>query len=80
MWDGYFSDFDRNFAIHHASDEAHETHHRLYDPILAKPDTPLVRLNSGKWQASCHHPVNWRAADARLLYWRFTIMALTRCR
>ena len=38
VWDGYFSDFDRNFAMHHASDEAHETHHRLYDATKAAID------------------------------------------
>jgi Xaa-Pro dipeptidase len=38
VWDGYFSDFDRNFAMHHASDEAHETHHRLYDATQAAID------------------------------------------
>jgi Xaa-Pro aminopeptidase len=38
VWDGYFSDFDRNFAIHHANDEAHETHHRLYDATQAAID------------------------------------------
>jgi Xaa-Pro aminopeptidase len=38
VWDGYFSDFDRNFAIHHASDEAHEAHHRLYDATQAAID------------------------------------------
>ena len=35
VWDGYFSDFDRNFAMHHASDAAHEAHHRLYDATEA---------------------------------------------
>ncbi len=38
VWDGYFSDFDRNFAMHHASDEAHEAHHRLYDATQAAID------------------------------------------
>ena len=31
IWDGYFSDFDRNFAMHYASDTAKEAHHRLFD-------------------------------------------------
>jgi Xaa-Pro aminopeptidase len=38
VWDGYFSDFDRNFAMHHASDEAHKTHHQLYDATQAAID------------------------------------------
>ncbi|MDG2475188.1 MAG: Xaa-Pro peptidase family protein [Paracoccaceae bacterium] len=29
IWDGYFSDFDRNFALGHASDEAIEAHEKL---------------------------------------------------
>ena len=31
VWDGYFSDFDRNFALGHATDEAIEAHERLID-------------------------------------------------
>ena len=38
VWDGYFSDFDRNFAIHHASDAAKEAHHRLFDATEASLD------------------------------------------
>ena len=38
VWDGYFSDFDRNFAIHHASDAAKEAHHRLFDATEAALD------------------------------------------
>ena len=38
VWDGYFSDFDRNFAIHHASDSAKEAHHRLFDATEAALD------------------------------------------
>ena len=38
VWDGYFSDFDRNFAIHHASDAANEAHHRLFDATEAALD------------------------------------------
>ncbi len=44
VWDGYFSDFDRNFALHHANDAACLAHNRLYDAIEAalsilKPET-----------------------------------------
>lgn len=35
LWDGYFSDFDRNFAIGSASDDAHQAHQRLYDATEA---------------------------------------------
>ncbi len=38
VWDGHFSDFDRNFAIHHASDAAKEAHHRLFDATEAALD------------------------------------------
>ena len=38
VWDGYFSDFDRNFAIHHASDSAKEAHQRLFDATEAALD------------------------------------------
>ena len=31
VWDGYFSDFDRNFALGYASDEAIEAHEKLID-------------------------------------------------
>lgn len=46
VWDGYFSDFDRNFAIGEASDAAFKAHHQLYDATeaalaVAKPgNTP----------------------------------------
>ena len=35
VWDGYFSDFDRNFAVSSASDAAQGAHHRLYDATEA---------------------------------------------
>ncbi len=35
VWDGYFSDFDRNFALGYASDEAIEAHERLIDATNA---------------------------------------------
>ncbi len=35
LWDGYFSDFDRNFAIGHATDAACEAHQRLYEATEA---------------------------------------------
>ena len=35
VWDGYFSDFDRNFAIGYASDAAHLAHQQLYDATEA---------------------------------------------
>ena len=35
VWDGYFSDFDRNFAVGNASDTAHYAHHQLYDATEA---------------------------------------------
>ena len=38
VWDGHFCDFDRNFAIHHASDAANEAHHRLFDATEAALD------------------------------------------
>ena len=38
IWDGYFSDFDRNFAIDHASDDAKSAHHQLYDATQAALD------------------------------------------
>lgn len=38
IWDGYFSDFDRNFAIGYASDDAKNAHHQLYDATQAALD------------------------------------------
>jgi len=38
VWDGHFCDFDRNFAIHHACDEAKGAHHRLFDATEAALD------------------------------------------
>ena len=35
VWDGYFCDFDRNFAIASASAAAQEAHRKLYDAIEA---------------------------------------------
>ena len=35
LWDGYFSDFDRNFAVGSASDAAHQAHETLYDATEA---------------------------------------------
>ena len=35
VWDGYFCDFDRNFAIGRASQAALDAHHRLDDAIEA---------------------------------------------
>ena len=35
IWDGYFSDFDRNFALSYASDEAIEAHEKLIDATNA---------------------------------------------
>ena len=32
---GYFSDFDRNFAVNTATDAAHDAHHRLFDATEA---------------------------------------------
>ena len=41
VWDGYFCDFDRNFAIGHATSQAATAHSRLYDAIEAA--LPIVR-------------------------------------
>ena len=38
VWDGHFCDFDRNFAINHASDAARGAHHRLFDATEAALD------------------------------------------
>ena len=38
VWDGHFCDFDRNFAIQYASDEARGAHHRLFDATEAALD------------------------------------------
>ena len=35
VWDGYFSDFDRNFALGYATDEAIEAHEKLIDATVA---------------------------------------------
>ena len=35
LWDGYFSDFNRNFAIHHAHDTAKDAHQKLFDATEA---------------------------------------------
>ena len=45
VWDGYFNDFDRNFAIHHASESAKEAHHRLFDATEAALDEPGITAN-----------------------------------
>lgn len=49
LWDGYFSDFDRNFAIGMATDAACEAHHRLFDATeaalaICKPGVKAVDL------------------------------------
>jgi len=38
VWDGHFCDFDRNFAMHHASNAAKGAHHRLFDATEAALD------------------------------------------
>ena len=43
IWDGCFCDFDRNFAIGHATDAAMVAHHRLYDAV----DAALAMLRPG---------------------------------
>ena len=35
VWDGYFSDFDRNFSIGRASNEAQDAHKKLFDATEA---------------------------------------------
>ena len=44
VWDGYFSDFDRNFALGYASDEAQKAHHTLITAteVAAKSIKPGV--------------------------------------
>ncbi|MEC8309079.1 MAG: Xaa-Pro peptidase family protein [Pseudomonadota bacterium] len=49
VWDGYFCDFDRNFAIVSASAAAQEAHRKLHDAIeaaltLARPGTSASEL------------------------------------
>ena len=49
VWDGYFSDFDRNFAIGHASNGAHAAHQTLYDATdaalaIARPGVTAADL------------------------------------
>ncbi|GIR94307.1 MAG: hypothetical protein CM15mP95_3270 [Alphaproteobacteria bacterium] len=50
IWDGYYSDFDRNFAIGSASAEAQDAHKKLFDAteaalsILRPGITPLIYL------------------------------------
>ena len=49
VWDGYFCDFDRNFAIVSASAATQEAHRKLHDAIdaalpLARPGTPASEL------------------------------------
>lgn len=52
IWDGYFSDYDRNFAITRASDEARDAHARLIEATdaalqIARPGARACDL----WQA-----------------------------
>ena len=49
VWDGYFCDFDRNFAIGHAAAAAQDAHRKLHDAIeaalpLARPGTSASEL------------------------------------
>ena len=39
VWDGYFSDFDRNFALKSASNEAFEAHKKLIDATVTAVDS-----------------------------------------
>ena len=39
VWDGYFSDFDRNFALKSASNEALEAHEKLIDATMTAVDS-----------------------------------------
>ena len=57
VWDGYFSDFDRNFAIGHASDGAQAAHQKLYDAT----DAALANARPGATAADLY-----RAMDAVL--------------
>jgi Xaa-Pro aminopeptidase len=57
VWDGYFSDFDRNFAIGHASDGAQAAHQKLYDAT----DAALAIARPGATAADLY-----RAMDAVL--------------
>ena len=57
VWDGYFSDFDRNFAIGYASDGAQAAHRKLYDAT----DAALAIARPGATAADLH-----RAMDAVL--------------
>ncbi len=44
QWDGYFCDFDRNFAVGYVTDEAYEAHTKLVDAI----DKAVGILKPGK--------------------------------
>lgn len=57
VWDGYFCDFDRNFAIGKPSEAAREAHRRLYDATEAA----LEMLRPG-----CVAADLFRAMDAEL--------------
>jgi len=48
VWDGYFSDFDRNFALNHASDQAIEAHQKLIDATNAAINSIKPGVTSSK--------------------------------
>jgi len=52
VWDGYFCDYDRNFAIGHATKAQQDAHHRLVDAVAAAFDIarPGARA-SDLWRA-----------------------------
>ena len=53
IWDGYYSDFDRNFGIGSASNEARDAHKKLFDAteaalsILRPGQQPLICCRYG---------------------------------
>ena len=52
VWDGYFCDYDRNFAVGHASDRAQNAHTRLIEATLAGLEAAKVGARaSDVWRA-----------------------------
>lgn len=60
VWDGYFCDFDRNFAIGRASDRSR----RAYDTLYRATDAALAIAVPGATAADLHRAMQWVIADA----------------
>ena len=55
VWDGHFSDFDRNFAINYASEAAKGAHQRLFDATDAALDVLKPGITAADLYTAMNH-------------------------